>query len=263
MGRNRPGALIIIGLTLIAICAIALVPPIPQNIAYHNFADHRVLLGIPNFLNVASNLCFAAVGILGTVFLFRNRRRSMSYKRNLPAYVTFFTGVGLTSLGSAYYHLSPGNERLMWDRLPMSIAFMALCAAVVAERTKLKSGLALLFPLLALGLGSVVYWQIGEINGNGDLRLYVLVQFYSMLVVVLCALVFPSEYSHRRWLFLAVGFYAAAKILELLDRQVFMLGGIVSGHTLKHIVAAASAYSILLMLRRRKLLAGEVQSIAA
>jgi hypothetical protein len=36
-----------------------------------------------------------------------------------------FAGVTLSSLGSSYFHLAPDNARLMWDRLPMTIAFIS------------------------------------------------------------------------------------------------------------------------------------------
>lgn len=142
----------------------------------------------------------------------------------------------------------------MWDRLPMSIAFMSLVSAVVAERLSLKAGLVLLTPLLAAGAGSVFYWHAGEMNGGGDLRPYILVQFYSMLVVIACAVMFRSRYSHSRWLFVAVGWYTVAKIVELLDQRVFAFGRIVSGHTVKHVASAAAAYCILHMLKHRSLL---------
>jgi hypothetical protein len=48
-----------------------------------------------------------------------------------------------------------------------------------------------------------------------------------------------------------VAFYVLAKILEETDKQVFALGHIVSGHTLKHLAAAAAGYWILRMLTSR------------
>ena len=240
---------------------MAFAPRIPQSPAYHEFADQRGLFGIPNFLNVASNLGFVLIGILGLRFLAGADRRTLegrfAHRSERWPYVAFFLGMTLTSLGSAYYHLSPSNDRLMWDRLPMSIAFMSLVSAVIADRISLKAGLILLAPLMAVGAGSVIYWQIGEMNGNGDLRPYLLVQFYSMLAVILCAILFRSKYGHSRWLFAAVGWYAAAKLFELLDQQVFALGRILSGHTVKHVAAAMAAYCILHMLRRRSRLVGE------
>jgi hypothetical protein len=256
----RHGALIISCLTLVAILMMTLAPRIPQSLAYHDFADQRGFLGITNFLNVASNVGFLWIGSLGVLFVWGNRGtlegRFTNRSERWP-YLIFFLGVTLTCFGSAYYHLSPGNDRLMWDRLPMSIAFMSLVSAVIAERISLKAGLVLLAPLLSVGAGSVVYWHLGEMNGAGDLRPYVLVQFYSMLAVVVCAVIFPSKHTHGRGLAVAVGWYTAAKLFESLDQQVFALGGIVSGHTVKHTAAATAAFCILQMLKRRSRLVGQ------
>jgi len=45
----------------------------------------------------------------------------------------------------------------------------------------------------------------------------------------------------------------AAKLFEGLDRQIFRFGGFISGHTLKHLLAAIACYLFLrmgLLLRR-------------
>jgi hypothetical protein len=163
----------------------------------------------------------------------------------------FFLGVTLACFGSAYYHLSPNNDRLMWDRLPMSIAFLSLLAAVIAERINVRVGLASLAPLVAVGVASVIYWHLGEQSGVGDLRPYVLVQFYSLLAIILTATMFPSRYARSRELLGASLCYALAKTVEFLDSQVFDLGRMVSGHTLKHVLAAVAVYWILHMLKHR------------
>ena len=64
-------------------------------------------------------------------------------------YLTLFEGVALTALGSGYYHLAPDNARLVWDRLPMTIGFMGLLAAVLAERVSVPVARRLFVPLLA------------------------------------------------------------------------------------------------------------------
>jgi hypothetical protein len=244
-----------IGLTLSSIVVMALVPRIPQDEAYHHFADQRSVFGIANFLNVVSNLPFLLTGIAGLLFLTRNDSTALSgtfinlFER--WPYVVFFFGVTLTCFGSAYYHLSPNTDRLMWDRLPMSIAFMSLFATVIAERIHLRAGLISLAPLVVVGVGSVLYWHLGEQSGSGDLRPYVVVQFYSLLAIVLIAILFPSRYTRSGELLGATGFYVLAKAVEVLDSQVFAIGRIVSGHTLKHIVAAVAAYWIFHMLRHR------------
>lgn len=257
----RTRTMVIIALTLATIFAMTLAPRIPQSESYHNFADQRSVLGISNFLNVVSNLPFLLIGISGLILLARPNSpgsigRLLHRSERWP-YFTFFLGVTITCLGSAYYHLSPNSDRLMWDRLPMSIAFTSLLAAVIAERINLKVGLVSLAPLLAVGVGSVVYWHLGERSGGGDLRPYVLVQFYSMVAVIVCAVIFPSRYTYSRGLFVAVVWYIAAKLLELLDQQMFALGRVVSGHTVKHVAAATGAYCILHMLQLRSRLVGK------
>lgn len=162
-----------------------------------------------------------------------------------------FVGLLLTAFGSSYYHLSPNNSRLVWDRLPMTIAFMSMVAAIIAERISLRVGLWLLPILVLVGMGSVLQWYASEMRGSGDLRLYAAVQAYSALVLLL-ALFLPQRYTRGSDLAIVVGFYALAKVLEALDKPIFAAGHMVSGHTLKHLAAAAAGYCILRMLQKRR-----------
>jgi hypothetical protein len=235
---------------LIAIIAL-LFPPIPQPIAYHNFADQRGWLGIPNFGDVASNLPFAIVGIWGLMFLSQRHADKFADPRERGLYVVMFAGLILTAFGSAYYHLAPGNARLVWDRIPIMIVFMALLGAVIAERVSVSAGLWLFPVLQAAGVGSVLLWRAGELRGHGDLRFYAAVQVYAILVLLL-VLLLPANYTRGSDFAAVVGFYVLAKVLEESDRQVFALGHIVSGHTLKHLAAAAAGYWILRMLQKRE-----------
>src|SRR5262245_40415056 len=151
-----------------------------QDPAYHAFADPYPLLGVPNGLNVLSNAPFLLVGALGIALVVRRRDAFLDPAEAWP-YFVFFVGVGLTAFGSGYYHLDPTNPRRVWDRLPIAMAFMALFAAVIGERVNVRLGLALLGPLMALGLGSVMYWTVSESRGAGDLRPYYLVQGYPLV----------------------------------------------------------------------------------
>jgi hypothetical protein len=236
----------------IAIAFIALLlPPIPQPLSYHNFADHRAWLGIPNFGDVVSNLPFALVGIGGLIVLWTPNKVEFADPRERRLYVVMFAGLILTAFGSGYYHLAPDNARLVWDRIPIMIVFMALLSAVIAERVSVGAGLWL-FPVLEVaGIGSVLLWRASELRGHGDLRFYAAVQVYSILVLLL-VLLFPARYTRGYDFAIVVGFYILAKILEETDRSVFSLGHIVSGHTLKHLAAAAASYWILRMLMKRK-----------
>ena len=247
--RSKAPLLLLTLAVVLAIIAL-LLPPIPQPLAYHNFADQRAWLGIPNFGDVVSNLPFAIVGLLGLIFLREPRPEKFSDPRERWLYVVMFAALILTAFGSAYYHLAPGNARLVWDRIPIMIVFMALLAAAIAERVSVRAGLWL-FPILqAAGIGSVLVWRAGELQGHGDLRFYAAVQVYAILVLLVLLLV-PSKYTHGSDFAAVVSFYVLAKILEESDRQVFALGHLVSGHTLKHLAAAAAGYWILRMLQKR------------
>lgn len=240
------------------VLAVLAVPPVPQDPSYHLLADQRPWLGIPNCLNVLSSLLFAAVGLLGLAATFRRApgRPAFSEPWERWPYAALFAGTALTAVGSAYYHLGPDDARLVWDRLPMTLGFMGLSTAVLAERVSIRAGRRLFAPLLALGAGSVAYWYWSELQGAGDLRFYALVQFGSLLLVVLLLVLYPARYSGTGYFFAALAAYAAAKALELADRAVFALGQIVSGHTLKHLAAAAAVACVVAMLRVRRPCAG-------
>jgi len=242
-----------------AVAAVFAGPPVPQPLAYHTMADQRSWLGIPNALNVLSNLPFAVVGVLGLAAIFGSdvdRRVPFCDSWERWPYAALFTGVALTTVGSSYYHLAPDNARLVWDRLPMTLGFMGLLTAVLAERVSLPVAHWLFAPLLGVGAASVVYWYWSEVQGAGDLRLYLLVQFGSLLVVVLLLVFYPARCVGGGYLVAGLVAYAAAKGLELADGRIFALGGIISGHTLKHLAAAGGVACLVGMLRARAQLAG-------
>ncbi|HEY6043919.1 MAG TPA: ceramidase domain-containing protein [Nitrosospira sp.] len=245
------------GMLLIA----AIVPPIPQPPEYHQFADTRSYFGIPNFFNIVSNLAFLFVGIAGLTFLLSSRARS-AYNAFIDPherwpYLLLFLGVAMTGVGSAYYHLGPDNGRLMWDRLPIAIAIMALLSATITERVGLKAGLRLLPVLVVAGALSVVHWHWSEQRGAGNLNFYIVVQFYSILLIVLLGIFFPSRYTRGTDIYIVFAWYGAAKLAEIADREIYDLGHLISGHTAKHLLAASGVYWILQMLKKRKPLVGE------
>lgn len=263
---------IVLATVLIAIVAVFSLPQIPQSEIYHNFADKRALFGIPNCLDVFSNLPFLLVGALGVRRVYSSGGNEASLpiggnpsaevrtsrgivfinsRERLP-YLAFFVGVALTAFGSAYYHFDPRDGTLLWDRIPMAIGFMALVAATVGERISVKAGVQMLIPLMVLGAGSVIYWAITQENGHGDLRPYALVQFGSVLVVLLLIGLFAPRYTRGSDLVVALAIYSFAKIFETADSSIFAVGNVVSGHTLKHLAAAISVYWIFRMLQLRE-----------
>lgn len=256
-GRRASGALYLLAgfVALTALAVYLWLPAIPQDPAYHAFADRRDVGGIPNFFDVASNLGFLWVGLAGLGFALSDRAgngRVFLEPGERWIYFSLFLGVVLTGLGSAYYHLAPDNGRLVWDRLPMTILFMSLFAAIIAERIDVKAGLYALLPLLALGMGSVVYWHLGEQIGQGDLRLYGMVQFLPLLLMPLLLLFFPPRYTGGAYLLIALVYYGLAKLCETFDAVIYSMGELVSGHTLKHLLAALAVYWLLRMIRSRR-----------
>jgi len=251
MGNSyRIAALVAITVATVA-CTASLVP-IGQDPTYHNFADGRVFLGVTNFLDVASNLPFLFVGLWGLFVVFNWRTTFVANIERWP-YMIFFLGVALTSVGSSYYHLHPDNARLVWDRLPMTLGFMGILSAELAERVNRKASVVLLPLLVFAGIASVIYWYATEAGGNGDLRPYLLVQFGSLLIVVVSFLLFRSPYTQQKWFVVALSAYVAAKLLEIFDEKVYGALRFVSGHTLKHLAAAAAACCIVQMLRQRSI----------
>jgi hypothetical protein len=244
---------LVVGITVLAIAAALLVPAMPQPVAYHDFADHRDAFGIHNFLDVTSNGAFLVVGVLGLVVTLGRRARFEFTVERWP-YVVFFVGVTLTAAGSAYYHLAPDNETLFWDRLPMTIAFMALVCSQIVDRISIRAGLALLIPMLVLGAASVIYWRITERAGVGNVVPYGVLQGYSVVVLLLMAALTPSRYTRGKLLYWVFGWYVLSKFLETYDVEVFRWGHLVSGHTLKHLAAAAAGVAVVVMLTRRTLI---------
>ena len=235
------------GFTLLCLAAALLLPPMPQPLAYHDFADRRMLFGIPNFFDVASNVAFLIGGAIGLIVTFHPCRR-FEFPRERWPYAIFFVGVTLTALGSSYYHLAPDNERLFWDRLPMTIAFMSLIAAQVVDRISVRAGLALLLPMLLVGAASVIYWRITERAGVGNVLPYGILQGYSAVILLFIAVLFPSRYTRAGTIYAIFAVYVAAKLLETFDRQILAAGGLVSGHTLKHLVAGLAGLIVCRML---------------
>jgi len=212
----------IAGVFICAAVSLVLLPHVAQDESCHAFADHRTIWAIPNFWNVVSNLPFAIVGVWGLWRLRSTSARVLS------------TGLLLTCVGSAYYHLAPSDTRLIWDRLPMTLVFMSFLAAVMAEGRSPRWEVLILSPLLVVGLGSVWWWK-----ASGDLLPYVLVQFGPAIVML------PAfrRATGKRWLWRIAALYAAAKIAELCDLSIYSALPW-SGHTWKHLLGAAAGYCI-------------------
>lgn len=243
--------LLLAALSLPAVAALAFVDAVPQDPCYHNFADQRTIWGIPHFWNVVSNLPFVIVGLLGL-----NTIRGLDGERLLPstrlACRLFFLGIMLIGFGSAWYHILPTNETLVWDRLPMTVAFMAFFAFILGEFVSENFGRRALFPLIGIGMLSVLYWHFSEQAGAGDLRLYALVQFLPIVLIPLILLMYPAHFTHRGYLWMVPGAYVLAKVSEVADHEIFGMLGQLSGHSFKHLFAALAPWVLLLALKRRQ-----------
>ncbi|MBS1509270.1 MAG: alkaline phytoceramidase [Bacteroidetes bacterium] len=244
--------LVLISIAVSATLALFLFPPIEQNLSFHNFADQRSIIGIHNFANVVSNLAYFMAGIFGLLLLFQNKLQVIPQVK--AAYYIFFFSLVFVAAGSAYYHWRPDNFTLVWDRLPMTFAFMSLLSFTLAECVTIAWGKISLIPLLLAGAFSIIYWYNGLLHGAGDLRWYALVQFLPT-ILLLVMLIFARSVYNSQWgywcLLLA---YVAAKITEKYDTGIFnTTAGITSGHTLKHLISAAGIFVFIAYLEKRRL----------
>jgi hypothetical protein len=238
-------------LLLIVLLVMLLGEPIPQDPAYHQFADARNLFGVLSFWNVMSNLPFVIVGAAGLALHLSNRLTLLP--ELLPVYRLLFVGWILTGFGSAWYHLQPDNTSLVWDRLGITVAITALFSIVVGEHISWRWGRRLILPLALAGVASVLYWAITESRGAGDLRPYALIQFLPMILIPVILLIYPSPFDRYRFFWWAIALYAVAKVFEHGDSAVYRLGELIGGHALKHVLAAIAMLVIVVGMQTRSL----------
>jgi hypothetical protein len=233
---------LIASIVIISFVSLFFIAPIPQDLAYHKFADTRAILGINNFFNVVSNLPFLLVGLAGLYYLYRNWDVNNSW-----SWLILFTAILCVGLGSAYYHLNPENNTLSWDRLPMAVGFMALFVIVLADNVNNRLEKWLLLPMCLVGVTSVVYWHMTD-----DLRIYVWVQFVSIALLLIIVSVYKPTHLKTKYLIYAFIFYMLSKLAEHFDRQIYeIMDQTLSGHTIKHLLAAIATFFFYALLKRR------------
>jgi len=243
---------ILAGVAAAAIAAVWLIPAMPQPAAYHAFADQRTLLGIPNALDVLSNVPLLLIGIAGLALTARLPRAAWVDPAARWAWLIFFAGVALTGPGSAYYHWAPDDERLAWDRLPLTVTIVGLVGALLIERVDVRIGRLALAPLVLTGVATVVLWLASERAGHGNLVPYVVLHVAAIVCLIVIVLTSPSpDATSNRYLVLTVVSYAMAKVCELFDAPIYAMAHLVSGHTLKHLFAALASYWLFSMVRER------------
>jgi hypothetical protein len=229
-------------MVIISFACLFFIEPISQDLAYHVFADKRTLLGVNNFFDLASNLPFLFVGLLGLFCIYHNWGVSSTW-----SWLILFIAVLLVAFGSSYYHFNPQNETLTWDRLPMAIGFMALFVIVLTDYVNNQLEKWLLIPMCLVGIASVVYWHMTD-----DLRIYAWVQFVSLALLLIIIVIYKPTYLQTKYLFYALVFYTLSKLCEYFDKQIYeLMGQVVSGHTIKHLLAAIATFFFYILLKRR------------
>ena len=195
-------------LAITGIIALLIIGPIPQNQDYHNFADSRSFFGIPNFWDVITNLLFLFVGFIFWTYA-SNHIPSGRFKTMALA---LSLGFVLLCFGSGYYHWRPEDFTLVFDRIPMAIIFMSFFSMFIHDYIGKQQGINAFYILIPLGILSVVYWFMSEIAGNGDLRLYILVQFFPIIAIPLIMILYRSSFNYVREVVLIFLFFILAKV---------------------------------------------------
>ena len=223
--------------------------PIAQLPHYHDFADQHVVHGIPHFDDVLSNIGFALVALWGACTLPQARDHE-SLTNGWHGYLLFLIGLFFTAFGSSWYHLDPGNGRLFWDRLPIAMACGGLLAGVWGDVNGRPSKTFATW-MATLSVYSVGVWYFTEITGHGDLRAYLMFQIVPMLLIPIWQWTNKSPMADRLSFGVALLLYAAAKLTEINDHEIAQATGLLTGHTLKHLLATAAAALIVARLSFR------------
>jgi hypothetical protein len=221
--------------------------PIPQDLGYHHFADRRTMFGIPNFLNVITNLPFIVIGAAGLKVVSAAKETKLKLMSTI-----LFIGFLLLTLGSGYYHLYPGNETLVYDRIPIVIIFMSFFAIIIYDCLNPFKGYCAFIILNIVGLSSVIYWIVTEHAGKGDLRWYGLVQFFPVIAIPLLLYLYKPAFKYSKEVILMFVFFGLAKFAEHCDKEIYdTVSNTLSGHSLKHIFVAIAGYELVVLINRR------------
>ncbi|MGH6609001.1 MAG: hypothetical protein ACRECQ_01970 [Burkholderiaceae bacterium] len=238
---------------LLAICVLVipwiaawLLPAFAQPQTFHDYADQRTWFSVPHAADVLSNLPFFVIGVLGLQLTLHPSRVAAIDRRTVWPYASLFAGVLLTTFGSAWYHLEPNDATLVWDRLPMALAFAGLLAGTLADRAPQRAALFTLLFAIA-GPGTVWYW-----HASGNLLPYLLMQAFFIVAALAATASIASRYALAHRLYWAAAVYALALLSERLDHSIYDLtNGLISGHTIKHLLASAAILIVYRMLRDR------------
>jgi hypothetical protein len=234
-------------LALLCIIGMSMHSPMAQDLYYHNFADRRTILGIPNFLNVITNVPFLIIGVAGLRVVSIARETKLKRISSL-----LFFGFVLLTFGSGYYHLYPNNETLVCDRIPIVIIFMSFFAIIIYDCLNRYKGYAAFIILNIIGILSVVYWILSEHKGYGDLRWYGLVQFFPIIAIPLLLFLYKTPFNYSKEVIPIFVFFGLAKFAEHFDKEIYQcLFNTISGHSLKHVFVAIAGYELVSLIARR------------
>ncbi len=239
----------------VALIGIFLIDNVPQHSEWLYFADHRSFAGIPNFLNVISNLFFIFIGVCGLRFVFVSQLRSYGFEfeweRVAPS--VFFFGVLVQGIGSIWFHIEPSASRLIWDQFPLTFIFIGIFGILVGDRIQSDTVQSIYGPSLFLTSLSVGWWIWVIVNGSGfDIKPYFFVQFFPLLAMLIVLIFFPGRYTREIDYWRVLLFYACGGFFGAYDRQAFDILIVISGETLGHIFMAGAAWQLLSMFQNRK-----------
>lgn len=232
------------------ITAIGLAP----QLGGHHFADRAAFLGLPNAGDVLSNLPFAIAGGWGLKILLKLPKQTLP---SWTSYLLFFVGLLATAIGSGYYHWAPDNNGLLWDRAGMAIAFAGILGLAAGQTIGARAATYLGLATLAASALGLSVWALTE-----DVLAWVCLQFGGMLLIVGLAISVPKKSAHNAQtsdtsvpskleptsisLYTIIACYALAKIFEANDALIFeWTAHTISGHSLKHLAAAGTAWPVL------------------
>lgn len=252
MVSKKTGLAILAAITLLLFAFELSLQPILQRVSYHNFADQRSWLGVPNAWNVLSNISFALAGAWGLYLLFLPGKVHFVDERQRFPWIFVSIGLILTAIGSSYYHLAPNNARLVFDRLPITIIFMSYVTALISERINVLLSLWLWPLLLISGFYSVLLTS--GLYGNSDIRFYLGVQVFTFLAS-LVMLLMRSPYTRNFDIVFVLLLFGIGRVFEIFDHQIyFYTHDVISGHTLKHLVDALAGAWLIRMIYKRKII---------
>jgi hypothetical protein len=221
--------------------------PISQPQEYHDFADDRELLGVPNALDVMSNLAIVYPGLVGLAFVNESRKNSQVSEDEVSIHITMFSGMILTFAGSVWFHLDPNDSTMLWDRLGMSVVIGSCISLLIHDMWDRNLAAKIHLPIVIASVVSVLWWPVFD-----DLRIYFIVKHHPFILFPILLVYGNRIYDKISGYYWGLSMFLLATIFEFTDQQIFELTGIISGHTLKHIAAGIGLWFLMVMIRDRK-----------